>query len=154
MQINTTFHFGSRSRIILGRGEGELKKTPLPPQTIKVPQSLHVDIGSLLYALVNVSYPDWLIRSSFRLRRSDNWQKDSHQNSWIYPRVKRKQNGVTNHTIQPPRITRPCTLTQTKTIPTATKVSKKTSSNNFALSKLFCDNSILFTVQTNRPCMP
>ena len=32
-------------------------------------------------------HPDWLIRSNFRLRRSDNLHKDSHQNSWIYPRV-------------------------------------------------------------------
>ena len=34
-------------------------------------------------------HPDWLIRSNFRLRRSDNLHKDSHQKSWIYPRVKR-----------------------------------------------------------------
>ena len=52
---------------------------------IKVPLSLLVDIGSLLYALVNVFHRDWLIRSNFRLRRSDNLHKDSHQNSWIYP---------------------------------------------------------------------
>ena len=32
-------------------------------------------------------HPDWLIRSNFRLRWSDNLHKDSHQNSWIYPRV-------------------------------------------------------------------
>ena len=55
---------------------------------IKVPLSLLVDIGSLLYALVNVFHPDWLIRSNLRSRRSDNLQKDSHRNSWIYPRVK------------------------------------------------------------------
>ena len=53
-----------------------------------MPLSFLVDIGSLLYALVNVFHPDWLIRSNFRLRRSDNLHKDSHQNSWIYPRVK------------------------------------------------------------------
>ena len=46
------------------------------------------DMGSLLYALVNAFHPDWLIRSNFRLRRSDNLHKDSHQNSRIYPRVK------------------------------------------------------------------
>ena len=34
-------------------------------------------------------HPDCLIRSNFRLRRSDNLHKDSHQNSWIYPRVKK-----------------------------------------------------------------
>ena len=34
-------------------------------------------------------HPDWLIRSNFRLRRSDNLHKDSHQNSSIYPRVKK-----------------------------------------------------------------
>ena len=62
---------------------------------IKVPlSSLLVDIGSLLYALVNVFHPDWLIRSNFRLRRSDNLHKDYHQNSWIYPRVK-KGDGLT-----------------------------------------------------------
>ena len=58
-------------------------------EEIKVPLSLLVDIGSLFYALVNVFHPDWLIRSNFRLRRSDNLHKDSHQNSWIYPRVNR-----------------------------------------------------------------
>ena len=42
---------------------------------IKVPLSLLVDIGSLLYALVNVVHPDWLIRSNFRLRRSNNLLK-------------------------------------------------------------------------------
>ena len=57
---------------------------------IKVPLLLLVGIGSLLYALVNVFHPDWLIRSNFRLRRSDNLHKDSHQNSWICPRVKSK----------------------------------------------------------------
>ena len=36
---------------------------------------------------VNVFHPDWLIRSNFRLRRSDDLHKDSHQNSWICPRV-------------------------------------------------------------------
>ena len=46
--------------------------------------SLPVDIGSLLYiTLVSVFHPDWQIRSNFRLRRSDNLHKDSHQNSWI-----------------------------------------------------------------------
>ena len=34
-------------------------------------------------------HPDWLIRSNFRLRRSDNLHKDSHLNSWIHPRVKK-----------------------------------------------------------------
>ena len=47
-----------------------------------------MDIGSLLYALVNVFHLDWVSRSNFRLRRSDNLHKDSHQSSWIYPRVK------------------------------------------------------------------
>ena len=32
-------------------------------------------------------HPDWLNRSNFRLCRSGNLPKDSHQNSWIYPRV-------------------------------------------------------------------
>ena len=55
---------------------------------IKVPLPLLVDI-SLLYALDNVFHPDWLIRSNFWLRRSDNnLHKDSHQNLWIYPGVK------------------------------------------------------------------
>ena len=63
--------------------------TRLAHVEIKVPLSLLVDIGSLLYALVNVFHPDWLIGSNFRLRRSDNLHKDSHQNSWMYPRVKR-----------------------------------------------------------------
>ena len=36
-----------------------------------------VNIGSLLYALVNVFHPDWLIRSNFRLRRSDNLHRFS-----------------------------------------------------------------------------
>ena len=53
-----------------------------------MPLSLLVDIGSLFYAFVNVFHPDWQIRSIFRLHRSDNLHKDSHQNSWIYPRVK------------------------------------------------------------------
>ena len=53
-----------------------------------MPLSLRVDIGSLLYALLNVFHPDWLIRSNFRLRSSENLHKDSHQNSWMYPRVK------------------------------------------------------------------
>ena len=52
--------------------------------------SLLVDIKSLLYALVNVLHPDWLIGSNFRLPRSDNLQKDSHQNSCIYLRVKKR----------------------------------------------------------------
>ena len=38
-------------------------------------------------------HPDWLIRSNFRLRRSDNLHKDSHLNSWIYPRVKKGRGG-------------------------------------------------------------
>ena len=59
-------------------------------QQIKVPLSLLVDIESLLNALVNVFHPDWLIRSNFRLRRSDNLHKDPHQNSWIYLRAKTK----------------------------------------------------------------
>ena len=50
---------------------------------MEVPLSLLVDIGSLLYALLNVFHPDWLIRSNFRLRVSDNLHTDSHQNSWI-----------------------------------------------------------------------
>ena len=49
---------------------------------------LIVDIGSLLYAVVNVFHPDWLISSNFQLSRSNNLHRDSHQNSWIYPRVK------------------------------------------------------------------
>ena len=36
---------------------------------------------------LSMFHPDWLIRSNFRLRRNDNLHKDSHQNSWIYPRV-------------------------------------------------------------------
>ena len=56
-----------------------------------MPLSLLVYIGSLLYALVSVFHPDWLMRSNFRLRRSDSLHKDSHQNSWIYPRVKRER---------------------------------------------------------------
>lgn len=55
---------------------------------IKVPLSLLVDIGTLLYASVSVFHPDWLIISNFRLRRSENLHKDSHQNSLIYTRVK------------------------------------------------------------------
>mgnify|MGYP006896110810 CR=1 FL=1 len=51
---------------------------------IEVPMSLLVDAGSLLYARVRVFHPDWLIRSNFRLRRSDNLHKDSQQNSWIH----------------------------------------------------------------------
>ena len=38
-----------------------------PHAVVKVPLSELVDIGSILYALV--FHPDWLIRSSFRLRR-------------------------------------------------------------------------------------
>ena len=47
-------------------------------------------IGSLLYAFVNVLHLGWLIRSNFRLRRSENLHElqGSHQNLWIYPRVK------------------------------------------------------------------
>ena len=37
--------------------------------------------------------PDWLIRSYFYSRSSDNLHKDSHQKSWLHPRVK------LNHTI-------------------------------------------------------
>ena len=44
-----------------------------------VPLSILVDIGSFVYALVTVFHPDWLIRSNFRLRRSDNLHKDSHK---------------------------------------------------------------------------
>ena len=50
---------------------------------MEVPLSLLVDIGSLLYALLNVFHPDWLIRSNFRLGVSDNLHTDSDQNSWI-----------------------------------------------------------------------
>ena len=53
-----------------------------------MPLLLLVNIRRLLYALVNVFHPDWPIRSNFRLHRSDNLHKDSHQNSWINPRVK------------------------------------------------------------------
>ena len=35
------------------------------------------------YALISVIHPDWLIASNFRLRVSDNFRTDSHQNSWI-----------------------------------------------------------------------
>jgi len=45
-------------------------------------------IGTLLYASVSVFHPDWLIISNFRLRRSENLHKDSHQNSLIYSRVR------------------------------------------------------------------
>ena len=38
---------------------------------------------SCLYALVTVIHPDWLIRSNFQLRVSDNLPTDSHQNSCI-----------------------------------------------------------------------
>ena len=31
---------------------------------------------------VSVFHPDWLIRSNFRLRVSDDLHTDSHQNSW------------------------------------------------------------------------
>ena len=44
-----------------------------------MPLSLLVDIRTLLYALVDVFHSDWLIRSDFQLRRSDNLHKDSHQ---------------------------------------------------------------------------
>ena len=37
---------------------------------------------SLLYALVSVIHPNWLIRRNFRLRVSDNLRTDSLQNSW------------------------------------------------------------------------
>ena len=56
-----------------------------------VPLSLLVDIGSILYALVSGFDHDWLIRSNFQLHWSDNLHKDSHQNSWMYPRVKREK---------------------------------------------------------------
>ena len=56
-------------------------------KTIKVPLSLLVDTGSLLYALVSVFHPDWLIRSKFRLRRSDNLHKDSQQKSTSNTRI-------------------------------------------------------------------
>ena len=58
-----------------------------------MPLLLLVDIGSLLYPLFNVFHPDWLIRLNFRLHRSDNFHKDSHQKSWMYPRVKRSNDG-------------------------------------------------------------
>lgn len=38
---------------------------------------------AIFYALVNVFQPDWLIRSNFLLRATDNLHIDSHQNSWI-----------------------------------------------------------------------
>ena len=40
------------------------------------PLLLLVDTGSLLSALVNVFHPDWLVRSNFRLGRSDNLHQD------------------------------------------------------------------------------
>ena len=59
-------------------------------RTIKVSLTLLVDNGSLLYALISVLHPDWLIRSNFWLRRSDNLHNDYSQNSWLYPQVKIK----------------------------------------------------------------
>ena len=53
-----------------------------------MPLSLLVDIVILLNALV---HPDSVIRSNFQLHRSDNLHKDSHQNSWIYPPVIKKE---------------------------------------------------------------
>ena len=38
-----------------------------------------MDIGSLLYALVIVFHPDWLIRLNFLFQVSDNLHTDSHQ---------------------------------------------------------------------------
>ena len=43
---------------------------------IKVPLTLLVDNGSLLYALVIVFHPDRLLTSKFRLSRCDNLHKD------------------------------------------------------------------------------
>jgi len=56
-----------------------------------------VDIRSLLYALVNVLLPDWLMHSNFRLQVSDNLHTDSHQNllistSKIKPRLQQNLN--------------------------------------------------------------
>ena len=56
-----------------------------------MPLSLLVDIVILLNALVSDFHPDSVIRSNFQLHRSDNLHKDSHQNSWIYPRVIKKE---------------------------------------------------------------
>ena len=66
--------------IINGKRETETNNGLSVHFIIKVPLALLVDIGSLLYAPVNVFHPDWLIRSIFRLRRSEsNLHKDSHQ---------------------------------------------------------------------------
>ena len=35
-------------------------------------------VNAIVYGLVSVMHPDWLIRSKFRLRRSDNLHKESH----------------------------------------------------------------------------
>ena len=55
--------------------------------------SLLVDIGSLLYALVNVFHPDWPIRATFRVCRGENLYQAFHQNSWKYRPVKSRQAG-------------------------------------------------------------
>ena len=59
---------------------------------IKVPLSLLVDIGSLLYALLSVLHPDWLIRSNFRLSRSDNCIKILTKTPRVEKAYKRKKN--------------------------------------------------------------
>ena len=60
---------------------------------IQIDLSSLVDIGSLLYALVNVFHPDWPIRATFRVCRGENLYKAFHQNSWIYRPVKSRQAG-------------------------------------------------------------
>lgn len=52
---------------------------------------LCVDIRSLLYLLVNVFHPDWLIRSNYWLRTSDNLYKESHQNLRIHQQLTKKK---------------------------------------------------------------
>ena len=74
--------------------------SPTRKKPKSVPLSLLEDIGSLLYALVHVFHPDWLVRSNFRLRRTDNLHKDSLQNSWIYSRVKTKATGSPKHGVR------------------------------------------------------
>ena len=39
-------------------------------------------------------HPDWLIRSNFRLRVSDNLHTDSHQNLWISTSKKERQSTI------------------------------------------------------------
>ena len=59
-QIEVTAVFKEQDREF-GGGVETASKT----DKIKVPLPLLVDIRSLLYALVNVFHPDWLIRSNF-----------------------------------------------------------------------------------------